>query len=148
MRLTKIVLLPAAVTLIAAVIGLIAMPKVAAGGAGDVLASMPLKVDRAAPAIDGIIPREAILERISTGYSWIEGPVWAHGSLYFAEIRSNSIRKWTPGEGASIFLQPSGYKGAAPYGGPEPGSNGMTLDARGRLTVAGHAARRLPSRVL
>ncbi|HEV2325298.1 MAG TPA: SMP-30/gluconolactonase/LRE family protein [Terracidiphilus sp.] len=103
--------------------------------------SLPLKVDRLNPAIDRIIPAGARLERISTGYQWIEGPVWTQGSLYFAEIRSNSIRKWTPGVGASIFLQPSGYKGSAPYGGPEPGSNGMTLDARGRLTVAGHAQR-------
>ena len=104
-------------------------------------ASTPLKVDRLDPALDRIIPAGARLERISTGYQWIEGPVWTHGSLYFAEIRSNSIRKWTPGAGASIFLQPSGYKGSAPYGGPESGSNGMTLDARGRLTVAGHAQR-------
>jgi gluconolactonase len=104
-------------------------------------ASTPLKVDRLDPAIDRIIPRGATLERVSTGYQWIEGPVWAQGSLYFAEIHSNSIRRWTPGAGASIFLQPSGYKGSAPYGGPEPGSNGMTLDARGRLTVAGHAQR-------
>ncbi|MBV8072771.1 MAG: SMP-30/gluconolactonase/LRE family protein, partial [Acidobacteriaceae bacterium] len=36
---------------------------------------------------------------------------------------------------------PSGYKGKTPYGGPEPGSNGMTLDKSGRLTVAGHAQR-------
>jgi gluconolactonase len=57
----------------------------------------------------------------------------------FADIPSNSIRQWTPGAGVSIFMQPSGYKGAAPYGGPEPGSNGMTLDGAGRLTVAGHA---------
>ena len=103
--------------------------------------SLPLKVDRLNPAIDRIIPAGARLERISTGYQWIEGPVWTQGSLYFAEIHSNSIRKWTPGVGASIFLQPSGYRGSAPYGGPEPGSNGMTLDARGRLTVAGHAQR-------
>jgi len=41
----------------------------------------------------------------------------------------------------SVFMQPSGFKGPAPYGGKEPGSNGMTLDARGRLTVAGHAQR-------
>lgn len=109
--------------------------------AGASSASMPLKVDRLDPAIDRIIPAGARLERVSTGYQWIEGPVWAQGSLYFAEIYSNSIRKWTPGVGASIFLQPSGYKGAAPYGGREPGSNGMTLDARGRLTVAGHAQR-------
>src|SRR5262249_47129768 len=46
-----------------------------------------------------------------------------------------------PGGGVTIFMQPSGYTGPAPYGGPEPGSNGMTLDARGRLTVAGHAKR-------
>ncbi len=32
-------------------------------------------------------------------------------------------------------------KGKEPYGGPEPGSNGMTLDAQGRLSVAGHAGR-------
>ena len=104
-------------------------------------ASMPLKIDRLDPAIDHIIPAGARLERVSTGYHWIEGPVWAQGSLYFAEIYSNSIRKWTPGMGAGIFLEPSGYKGSAPYGGPEPGSNGMTLDARGLLTVAGHAQR-------
>jgi gluconolactonase len=57
----------------------------------------------------------------------------------FADIPSNNIRKWTPRTGVSIFMQPSGYKGSAPYGGPEPGSNGMTLDRAGRLTVAGHA---------
>jgi gluconolactonase len=36
-------------------------------------------------------------------------------------------------------MQASDYKGSAPYGGPEPGSNGMTLDRAGRLTVAGHS---------
>ena len=38
-------------------------------------------------------------------------------------------------------MQPSGWKEPAAYAGPEPGSNGMTLDGRGRLTVAGHAQR-------
>jgi len=103
--------------------------------------SMPLKVDRLDPSIDKIIPAGATLERVATGFTWVEGPVWVHGSLFFAEIPSNSIRRWTPGRGVSVFLQPSGYKGSAPYGGREPGSNGMTLDALGRLTVAGHAQR-------
>lgn len=48
----------------------------------------------------------------------------------FAEIPSNTIRTWTPGKGVRIFLQPSSYKSGAPYGGPEFGSNGMTLDVR------------------
>ena len=109
--------------------------------ADGVLDSSPLKVDRLDPSIDRIVPANAALERIATGFTWVEGPVWTNGSLFFADIPSNSIRRWTPGAGASIFLQPSGYKGSEPYGGREPGSNGMTLDARGRLTVAGHAQR-------
>lgn len=101
----------------------------------------PLKMDRLDPSIDKIVPAGAIVERIVTGFTWIEGPVWTDGRLFFAEIPSNSIRTWTPGKGVSIFLQPSGYKGSAPYGGSEPGTNGMTLDAHERLTVAGHAQR-------
>jgi len=109
--------------------------------AEGVLSSEPLQVDRLQAAADRIVPKDARLEKIATGFTWVEGPVWWHGSLYFAEIPSNSIRKWTPGEGVSIFLQPSGYLGTAPFKGRESGSNGMTLDARGRLTVAGHAQR-------
>ena len=99
-------------------------------------------VDRISPEIDQILPAGAKLERVTTGFTWTEGPIWIHaGYLLFAEIPSNSIRKWVPGKDTIIFMQPSGYKGSAPYGGKEPGSNGMTLDAHGRLTVAGHAQR-------
>ena len=103
--------------------------------------SSPVKLDRLDAGIDEIVPADAKLEKIATGFTWVEGPVWVDGSLYFAEIPSNSIRKWTPTGGVTMFLTPSGYKGTAPYGGPESGSNGMTLDAQGRLTVAGHAQR-------
>ena len=103
--------------------------------------SNPVKLDRLDPLIDRIIPADAKIDRIATGFTWVEGPVWVKDRLFFAEIPSNSIRTWTPGQGVSIFLQPSGYMGSAPYGGPESGSNGMTLDVRGRLTVAGHAQR-------
>ncbi len=79
---------------------------------------------------------------MATGYTWTEGPIWIQeGYLLFADIPSNTIRKLPPGGAATIFLQPSGYKGSAPFGGREPGSNGMTLDTHGRLTVAGHGQR-------
>jgi gluconolactonase len=101
-----------------------------------------LKVDRLDSGIDAIVPANATMERVATGFTWVEGPVWIPaGYLLFAEITSNSIRKLTPDGKVSIFIQPSGYKGSAPYGGKEPGSNGMTLDRSGRLTVAGHAHR-------
>jgi gluconolactonase len=103
--------------------------------------SAPLKIDKLDASADNIIPAGAVLECISTGYTWTEGPVWANDSLFFADIPANSIHKWTPATGAKTFLHPSGYKGSTPYGGPEPGSNGMTLDPHGRLTIAGHAQR-------
>ena len=103
--------------------------------------STPLQVDRRDAAIGRIVPAGATLERIATGFTWTEGPVWAGGSLYFADIPANRIHKWTPGKGVTTFLEQSGYKGPHHYNGIEPGSNGMTLDARGRLTVAGHAQR-------
>jgi gluconolactonase len=112
----------------------------ASNGTNDIV-TLPLQVERLDPAINALVPDGAQLERVATGFKWVEGPVWVSDSLYFAEIPSNSIRKWTPGQGVSIWLQPSGYKGTTPYGGPESGTNGMTLDAQGRLTVAGHAQR-------
>jgi gluconolactonase len=106
--------------------------------------TVPVTVERLDPALNLIVPAQPALEKVATGpgFTWTEGPIWIPaGYLLFAEIPSNSIRKWTPGGGVSVFMQPSGYKGSAPFGGPEPGSNGMTLDSRGRLTVAGHAQR-------
>lgn len=94
-------------------------------------------------ALDQIVGTDAKLERIATGFDkWTEGPVWTRQEfLLFAEIPANNIDQWIPGKGASVFMHPSGYTGAEPYKGPESGSNGMTLDADGRVTVAGHARR-------
>src|ERR1700761_8008056 len=126
--------------LIAIAAGVTTIGVLAAAGPSPVA----MKVERTDPALDAIVPAQPVLEKVATGpkFSWTEGPVWIPaGYLLFAEIPSNSIRKWTPGGGVSIFMQPSGYKGSAPFAGPEPGSNGMTLDSRVRLTVAGHAQR-------
>jgi gluconolactonase len=102
------------------------------------------EIQRLDPALDQLVPANAKLEKVAGGFDkWTEGPVWTHqGSLLFAEIPANQIRIWKPGEkDAPVFMEKSGYVGAKPYGGPEPGSNGMTLDPVGRVTVAGHARR-------
>ncbi len=118
---------------------LFAMALSAAALAQDV----PTDIQKLDPALDQIVPANAKLERVATGFDrWLEGPVWTHaGTLLFAEIPANNIDQWTPGKGSSVFIHPSGYTGAAPYKGPEPGSNGMALDSKGRVTVAGHARR-------
>lgn len=107
------------------------------------LSASAQQVQRLDPSADHLIPANATLERVATDFNkWTEGPVWAKdGAVYFAEIPANNIRRWKPGETATVFIHPSGYQGSEPYKGPEPGSNGMTLDSGGRLTVAGHARR-------
>jgi gluconolactonase len=101
------------------------------------------EIQRLDPALDGIVPPNAKLEKIAGGFDkWTEGPVWTRkGTLLFAEIPANNIDQWIPGKGASVFMHPSGYTGSEPYPGPESGSNGMTLDGDGRVSVAGHARR-------
>ena len=107
------------------------------------VAAMSQEIQRLAPAASLLIPANAKLERVTTGFDkWTEGPVWTHqGTLLLAEIPANNIVIWSPTKGAHVFMHPSGYTGSAPYGGPEPGSNGMTLDRDGRVSVAGHARR-------
>jgi len=101
------------------------------------------EIQRIDPAVDQLVPANAALEKVASGFDkWTEGPVWTRqGTLLFAEIPANNIIQWIPGQAASVFMHPSGYKGSEPFKGPEPGSNGMTLDADGRVTVAGHAGR-------
>lgn len=100
------------------------------------------KIERVDPGLDAIVPAGAKIEKLADDCKWTEGPVWIHsGYLLFADIPHNRIMKWTPSGALTVFMQPSGYTGKAAFTGPESGSNGMTLDRRGRLTVAGHAAR-------
>lgn len=100
------------------------------------------RIERFSPALSRILPRHPRLVRLGSGFHWTEGPVWIPaGYLLFADIRDNRIMQWRPGGGFNVFMHPSGYLGPGKYPGPESGSNGMTLDPRGRLTVAGHAQR-------
>jgi gluconolactonase len=61
----------------------------------------------------------------------------------FSDIPANSVYKWKPGEGVSLFLKNSGYSGTTPFAGKEPGSNGLTLDAQGQLVLCRHGDRQI-----
>ncbi|MCI0369901.1 MAG: SMP-30/gluconolactonase/LRE family protein [candidate division NC10 bacterium] len=97
------------------------------------------------PRLDRLVPRDAVLERIAGGFAWVEGPAWsrAGGFLLFSDIPNNSVFKWREGAGVGLFLKPSGYTGTAPFVGREPGSNGLTFDAAGRLVLCEHGDRRI-----
>jgi gluconolactonase len=102
-------------------------------------------IERLDPRFDGLVPRDVKVESIADGLDWVEGPVWRRraGDLLFSNIPKNAVMRWHPKEGLSVFLQPSGYTGQAPFTGPEPGSNGLTLDADGNLVLCQHGDRRI-----
>lgn len=104
-----------------------------------------ITITRADPRFDQIVAGDAEAEKIADGFTWVEGPLWHKqgGYLLFSDIPSNSVLKWKPGEGVSLFLKPSGYTGTSPFTGREPGSNGLALDADGRLVLCQHGDRRL-----
>ena len=99
-------------------------------------------------AVDKLLPKDAKIEVLGSGFEWAEGPVWvpAKGSepgfLLFSDIPRNSIMKWVEGKGVSLYLKPAGYTGVVDYGG-EPGSNGLLLDPKGQIVCCEHGDRRL-----
>lgn len=102
------------------------------------------KIIRNDPKLDQLIAPDAQIELLATGFIWSEGPVWVKdgGYLLFSDIPRNSIMKWKEGEGISLFMKPSGFTGVGDYS-REPGSNGLTIDAQGRLYLCEHGDRRI-----
>lgn len=106
------------------------------------------EVVRLDPAMDDLIPKDAPIQVLTSGFEWAEGPVWVAASgnepgyLLFSDIPRNSIMKWVEGQGVSLFLKPAGYTGQVGYGN-EPGSNGLLLDSQGQLVACEHGDRRV-----
>ncbi len=101
-------------------------------------------IERLDPRVDDIVPPDAVLEVLSEGHEWVEGPVWvpALQAVLYSDIPNNAIYRWSEGESASLWLQPAGYTGEVPREG-ESGSNGLLLDVEGRLVLAQHGDRRI-----
>lgn len=94
------------------------------------------QIDRLNPAVDEIVPANATVEQIATGFTFVEGPVWfPAGYLLFSDTRDNVIYKWTPNNQLTVLRQKSGYSGNDLSSFREAGSNGLTMDREGRLTI-------------
>lgn len=102
------------------------------------------RVEVLSPRLGEVLDAEARVELLSSGYAWSEGPVWVDGTvgLLFSDVPGNTIYRWHPESGTTAWLSPSGYTGSEPRGGGL-GSNGLTLDASGRLVLAQHGDRRI-----
>lgn len=108
-----------------------------------------VEVVRLDPAMDAIVGPNPKMFKLAEGFKFTEGPIWVRNGHYLlcSDPNSNVIYKYAPnGSNAGmleIFRSPSGYSGAdiAEYG--QPGSNGLTLDLQGRLTINEHGNHRV-----
>jgi len=123
---------------------------VAPGPVAIVPSEVNVEVIRLDPALDAIVLPNPKIYKLAEGFQFTEGPIWfrSGGYLLFSDPNANTIYKYqpqpnnAPGD-LSVFRRPSGYLGAdvAEYG--QPGSNGLTLDPQGRLTINEHGNHRV-----
>ena len=101
-------------------------------------------IRRLDPALDRIVARDAGIERLASGFQFTEGPVWhPDGYLLFSDPNANTIYRRTTDGTISVFRTKSGYAGPDIGRYRQPGSNGLTLDAEGRLVINEHGRRRV-----
>jgi gluconolactonase len=107
-------------------------------------AGEPVRVARLDPAIDAIVAPGTRIEKLAGGFLFTEGPVWMpDGYLLFSDPNANTIYRWSDDDGVSVFRTKSGYTGVDVGEYKQPGSNGLAVDAEGRLTINEHGNRRV-----
>jgi gluconolactonase len=105
-----------------------------------------VRVARLQPGIDRIIPANPKIFKLAEGFQFTEGPVWLRdqGELLFSDPNANRIYVYDPAAPRlSVFREQSGYAGSDIGKYKQPGSNGLTRDAAGRLTINEHGNRRV-----
>lgn len=106
-------------------------------------------IEKADPALDRIVSPGTRLEKLAGGFLFTEGPVWVPatgnvpGHLLFSDPNNNTIYRWSQEGQVSVFRTKSGYSGFNIGEYHQPGSNGLTLDKQGRLTINQHGNRRV-----
>ncbi|HEX7149441.1 MAG TPA: SMP-30/gluconolactonase/LRE family protein [Actinomycetota bacterium] len=86
------------------------------------------------PRFDRCRLHNAAVERLATGYRWVEGPVWFgdHRCLLWSDIPGNRMLRWDEATGV-----------VTPFRSPADFANGHTRDRRGRLVSCEHLTRRV-----
>jgi gluconolactonase len=85
------------------------------------------------PRLRNVVDPGAPLERLGTGYKFVEGAVWSRQrrNLIFSDMPGDIMRVWTPDGRIQAFRQPCAK------------ANGNTYDRDGRLVTCEHATSRV-----
>ncbi len=108
-----------------------------AGGVPGAFAQAGKRIEQLAPELDKIISTSEPIQELATGLGGelgpAEGPLWWKEGRYllFSDIHANKRMKYTPGQGVTLFKEPTNR------------ANGLTRDLQGRLLAAEHDSRRV-----
>jgi gluconolactonase len=121
--------------------GSLADPQAAApaGSASPAAAAAIIRLD---PALDAVLARDAVIERVAGGFEFVEGPVWAFGEIWFSDLVANKLYAVGTDGATRLLLDNSGGATTAPHS-DYPGSNGAVVEPGGTVLMAQHAARRI-----
>ncbi len=95
------------------------------------------RIEQLAPELDKIISSSEPIQELADGFGGPQGPAegplwWKEGRyLLFSDIHNNKRMKYVPGQGVSVFQEPTNR------------ANGLTRDLQGRLLACEHDTRRV-----
>lgn len=100
------------------------------------------RIERLDPALDLLISADATVERIATGFSFTEGPLWHGGKLWFSDVSGDKLRTVDRnGEVTELLANSGGHPNPPP--GANVGSNGLAPARDGQVLMAQMGARRI-----
>ena len=94
-----------------------------------------MPIEQVSSGLASIVSADRPINELATGFGNdngpAEGPLWWHegGYLLFSDIGNNRRMKWAPGEGATVFQEPTNF------------ANGLTRDIQGRLIACDRTPR-------
>src|ERR1700722_5797152 len=93
------------------------------------------------PALCSLIPKDAILEKVGSGFQFTEGPLWRpDGVLWFSDVTGNVVRSITPDGQVKVLIEKAGGATDAPPGS-FIGPNAMIADKDGYVLLCQHTNR-------
>lgn len=99
-------------------------------------------IERVDPALDALIAPEATVERVATGFSFTEGPLWHGNRLWFSDVSGDVLRSVDDAGRVEELIANAGGL-ANPPAGKSIGPNGLAPDRDGTVLMTQMGARRI-----
>jgi gluconolactonase len=108
--------------------------------------TISIEVAHKTQKMDRLLNQDSKLERVATGFEFIEGPVWMgsqrEGYILFSDIPANRVYQWTP-QSREVTKKIDEVHDPKIVTGASGGSNGLLEDNEGRLVLFEHGMRRV-----